>query len=111
MATWAAPQPPTHPALKALRTLLRNRPVAVYLPATGRIYRCPNLLGHQVPCDRAATFTVPEAQLLAQRIRAGELGPIPPGQGPIVLVYGVPWAWSPPIPHTTDTIHESLAGA
>jgi hypothetical protein len=95
MATDTPPQP-TRPELDALRKFLRNRPVAVYLPATGRIYRCPNLLGHRAPCDRADTFTVPEAQLLVARIRAGELGPIPAGREPIVLVYGIPWSWSTP---------------
>ncbi len=78
------------PELTALAEILKTVPAALYLAATGRIYRCPNPWHPPVPCDRQNTFTIPDAQLLAARINAGELGPIPPGLGPIVLAYGIP---------------------
>lgn len=78
--------------LHALSALLATVPVAVYLPYTGRVYLCPNIFGPAHRCDREKSFTIPDAQLLAARIHAGELGPIPPESGPIVLAYGIPWA-------------------
>lgn len=76
--------------LTALADVLKTTPAAVYLPATGRIYRCPNPWHAPVHCERETTFTIPDAQMLAMRIRVGELGPVPDGLGPVVLAYGIP---------------------
>lgn len=84
----------TPPELDALSLVLARQPAAVYLQAIGRIYRCPNPFHHPAPCDRTKSFTIPEAQLLAARIRAGELGDYDPRYGPIVLAYGIPWSWT-----------------
>ena len=80
------------PELTALAEILKSTVAAVYLPATGRVLRCPNPWHPPVHCDRELSFTVPEAQLLAARILGGELGQFPAGADPIVLAYGIPWS-------------------
>lgn len=87
------PKPPARPSapLAALRTQLQDTPAAVYSPAHDRTFYCPNIAGIEHRCDREKHFTIPEAQLLAARLRAGELGPLPPAADPIVLAYGMPW--------------------
>lgn len=76
--------------LDALSKYLPTTPVAVFVPATGRVHRCPDLT-HRGRCD-CADFFIPDAKVLAARINAGELGPMPPGYGPVILAYGIPWS-------------------
>lgn len=90
MATDQHPQP-TDAELAALRDYLQEVPAAVYLPTDGRILVCPNLVAPAHECER--TLTIPDAQLLAARVRAGELGPIHADAEPIVFAYGIPWSW------------------
>lgn len=84
-----SPDPSTR-ELTALAEILQATVAAVYVPATGRLYLCPNPW-HLGRCDRERTFTIPEARVLAARVRSGELGPDSAASGAIVLAYGIPW--------------------
>lgn len=75
--------------LAALADALQAAVAAVYVPGTGRLYLCPNPW-HLGRCDRERSFTIPEARVLAARVRSGELGPDSAASGAIVLAYGIP---------------------
>lgn len=90
MATDQRPQP-TQPELEGLRDWLQEVPAAVYWPPTGRVFICPGTATLTHRCERE--FTLAQAVEFAAHLRAAAADPIPDDQGPIVLVYGVPWAW------------------